>query len=219
MYILKAEKDKFARFRNQLLNESFLNDGTYFAQILGRVDFIFWESIHEKPPYLVPVIDLGLDPTTKGQIILERLELETSPKRIADLLQAVYETLAYFSITPRGDNDGMWRRFIRNLFGIIERTGFSTIQPEWITEPEAFFSDPPCRELGWWPGELKINYTGEDWGVKHSQKLLKNGFTSKVLENARLRKKTFQEKEEKKWNFLKDILKSFLKILPLPWHS
>lgn len=174
-------QEKFIRFQNRLLSPSFLNDGTHFARILGREDFIFWNHIQEKAPYLPLVSPLG--DVVKGQVILERLELESSPRRFADLLQGIYDALAFYSNTPEGETDQHWRQFASWLLAQIPRGGLSTIMPIWwLKEPRVEFTPPPIQEKYYIPGELKIMYTGPNWGEEQSRQFLANGFKSRVLE-------------------------------------
>lgn len=178
-----TDKEKFIRFKNSLLGPTFLNDGTHFARILGRDHFQFWSHIEEKAPYLPPTIPLS--DVTKGQIILERIEIEPSPKRMADLLQGLYNTFAFYSTTPEGDYDDTWLQFSRWLQGHIKSSDLSGMQVKWIEEPEVCYTPKPLVERYYIPGELKIRYVGQDWAEVESKKILENGFSSRVLKVAR----------------------------------
>lgn len=195
------EKEKFSRFKNLLLSPSFLNDSNFFAEILGKEDFIFWDHIQEKAPYLPQVI--RLDDTTKGQIILERIEIEVSPKRTADLLQGVYDTLAFYSMTPQGEADGMWQRYVGELSGAIQAAEFTDMRVRWIEEPEPHFTPKPIVERYYFPGKLEITYVGQNWGEVESQKIIESGFPSRILKEVHAYKKTEQEnkgmRQPEKW--------------------
>ena len=177
------EEEKFIRFKNRLLGPSFLNDGTHFAQVLGWNDFQFWGYIEEKAPYLP--LTLPLSDIAKGQVILERIEIEPSPKRMADLLQAVYNTFAFYSETPKGDYDDHWSQFARWLQSHVESIGFSDMKIRWIKKPEAEYTTDVTHERYYVPGELEITYNGPDWNQEESKRIFENGFDSRVLRDAR----------------------------------
>jgi len=62
-------KERFARFKNQILGGTVLRDGSMWAEIIGDMDFEFWRNIHETEPYLQSSVDIRLDNVTKGKII------------------------------------------------------------------------------------------------------------------------------------------------------
>jgi len=192
-------KERFVRFKNRLLGPSFLNDGNHFARVLGRNDFIFWDHIQEKAPYLPLVVPL--DNVYKGQVILERIEIEPSPRRMVDLLQGVYNAFAFYSITPEGDADTHWQQFATWLNRQVESDGLAEcIKIRWRTEPEENFTPEPIVERYYIPGELEITYAGQDWAEEESKKILEKGFVSRVLRAARSAKNGSHEKpREKGW--------------------
>ena len=194
------DKEKFIRFKNRLLGPSFLNDGTHFAQVLGWNDFQFWGHLEEKAPYLP--LTAPLSDITKGQIILERIDIEPSPRRMADLLQAVYNAFAFYSITPKGDYDEHWKQFASWLKSHIESIGLLGMKMRWIEEPEVCYTPKPIVERYYSPGELEITYTGPNWAETESKKILENGFSSRVLKNARELQKIYLNNKPggaKKW--------------------
>jgi len=196
-----ADKESFIRFKNRLLGQTFLNDGTHFAVVLGKYDFQFWSYIEEKAPYLP--LSIPLKDVTRGQIILERIELEPSPKRLADLLQAVYETFAFYSITPKGEYDDHWLQFARWLQNHIESSGFSGMRTRWLKEPEVCYTPEPIVERYYLPGEFEIKYVGQDWAEIESKKVLENGFSSRILKEERgsqkLNSKHTTQNSKKRW--------------------
>lgn len=139
-----TDEEKFIRFKNRLLGPTFMNDGTHFAYTLGLDDFQFWRHIDEKPPYLP--VTFPLTPLLKGQVILERIEIEPSPKRMADLLQGVYEVFAFYSITPRGNYDDHWKQYASWLQGHVQSIGLSGMNIKWIKEPEADYTTDGTHE-------------------------------------------------------------------------
>ena len=191
-----TNKEKFIRFKNNLLGPTFMNDGTHFAYTLGLDDFQFWRYIEEKPPHLPATIPLT--PLLKGQVILDRIEIEPSPKRMADLLQGVYETYAFYSITPRGNYDDHWKQFAMWLQGHVRSVGLDGMKIEWTKEPEMDYTTDVTHERFYWPGELKISYTGPNWGEKESMNILENSFKSGILEAARNRSSTVPDARHKK---------------------
>lgn len=203
-----TDKEKFIRFKNRLLGPTFLNDGTHFAKILGEYDFQFWSHLEEKAPYLP--LTMPLSAIAKGQIILERIEIEPSPRRMADLLQALYETFAYYSITPKGNYDDTWLQFVRWLQGHLDSSGFNDIRVKWISDPETQYTPEPFVERYYIPGELKIEYIGNRWSEAESNKILENGFLSRVLKEARDNSKNQKPEIPKKW-----WEKSWIQILGL----
>ena len=177
------QKEKFARFKNRLLGPSFLNDGNHFAKVLGRNDFIFWDHLQEKAPYL-PLIT-PIDDVLKGHVILERIEIEPSPKRMADLLQGAYNAFAFHTLTPAGDMDDHWRQFASWLERQIESDGLSdSMKIQWTSKPEEHFTPEPFAERYYTPGEITVTYTGLDWSEKESKRILEEGFRSRVLDAA-----------------------------------
>jgi hypothetical protein len=186
-----TDREKFIRFKNRLLGPTFMNDGTHFAHTLGLDDFMFWQHIEEKPPYLPATIPLT--PLLKGQVILERVEIEPSPKRMAELLQGIYDTYAFYSTTPRGDYDDHWRQFASWLQGHVKSIGLTGMKIKWMEEPEAAYTTDITHERYWMPGQLEITYDGPNWGEEESKKILEHSFTSRILEAAKNRPAPTQE--------------------------
>lgn len=176
-----TQKEQFIKFKNQILGGAALRDTNAYAEILGDIDFQFWRYIHEMAPYLRAGSEMRLDNITKGKIILERMEVEPSPKRFAELLSAGYEALSFYSYTPRNLGDSMWGAYVSRLQGAQQVSGFTDLSISWTTKPGEDFTDPPFVERYYTPGALEITYNGEDWGVEESRKLLEVGFVSKVL--------------------------------------
>lgn len=185
---LQSTRERFARFKNQILGGTVLRDGNIWAEILGDVDFEFWRNIHETEPYLRSVSDIKLDNVTKGKIILERLEKEPSPKRFAVLLNAIYEALVLFFATPKNYGDSMWLTYAHRLQAERESTDFTELQVIWINKPEVAYTQEQPIEKYYVPGEISIVYTGQDWGVEESRAILVKGFVSKVLHDLQKKK-------------------------------
>ncbi len=184
-HIPTEARRSFASFKNLLLGQSFLRDNHFFEEALGKQDFVFWNHIQEKEPYLLIHLKPKLDATTKGKIVLERIEEETSPKRLADLLQGCYETLSFLSSVPREEYDGLWQRFTRELGRAVTQSGFSEMHLEWIKEPVVHRMNYDTYSS---PGDFKVVYTGRDWGEHESLRMLENGFKSKTLQRMTLEK-------------------------------
>jgi hypothetical protein len=174
-------REQFARFKNQILGGTVLRDTNIHAEILGTVDFEFWRNIHETEPYLRGATAIRLDNVTKGRIILERLDAEPSPKRFAEMLLAVYEAMAYYSVLPKSDSDMMWLTYVHRLQAEQHATGFTDLEIKWIEEPKQEWTRDFSQERYYIPGTLEIKYVGDDWGKEESQKLLEGGFSSEIL--------------------------------------
>jgi hypothetical protein len=178
------QKDEFIKFKNQIMGERVLRDTNTFAEILGDISFEFWSNIHETAPYVRAGSDPRLDNITKGKVILERIEVEPSPKRLAELLKAAYEAMAFYSYTPKNYADPMWRAYVNRLIAERNITGFTDLNITWKEKPETHVTNEPFPEKYLLPGTLEITYNGEDWGLEESRKFLEGGFVSKVLNEA-----------------------------------
>ena len=178
-HVSLENRKAFAGLKNLLLGQAFLRDNYFFEEALGKQDFVFWNHIQEKEPYLLTHPKPKLDAITKGKIILERIEAETSPKRLADLLQGCYLTLAFLSNVPKEEYDGLWRRFTRELGHAVYQSGFSEMKLQWLKEPEVHYTNYDAYST---PGDFQITYTGRDWGEHETIRVLAQGFKSKILQ-------------------------------------
>jgi len=118
------------------------------------------------------------------------LEKETSPKRFAELLQAIYEALALFFGTPKNYGDSMWLTYVHRLQAERDVTGLTELQINWAKEPEVAYTDDKSVERYYVPGNLKISYTGQDWGADESQKILQQGFDSVIIHDLLQKRKS-----------------------------
>lgn len=181
---LPEQKERFARFKNQILGGTVLRDTSIFEEMLGDMDFQFWRDIAELAPYLQATTETHLDNRTKGKVIIERLEKEPSPRRFAELLKAVYETLVAYSGTPKNEGDMMWLTYVHRLQAERDASHFTDLEIEWKVEPETAFTREFPVERYKLPGDLSIVYHGQDWGEDDSRRITQEGFGSAVLQRA-----------------------------------
>ena len=115
----------------------------------------------------------------------------------------MYDALAFFSETPRNLGDSMWLTYVHRLQAEREATGFVNLEIQWIKEPEVAYTHEQPIERYYIPGDLKINYKGEDWDTENSHQILEKGFQSSVLQNflknSEFAKQKVQLKFDKNW--------------------
>jgi len=163
---------QFKKIKNSLFNGYSIAERGRFSYLIGDAGPLFWKKIGEKDP--VPS-DLSINNEQKKSIILERLELEPSPKRFIEICNNIAWCMQYVSVLPQTYDTKKYQKYTGSSLSLTFLTEIC-----WEFNGEyGDIVDKTLTENGM--TEYILTYTGNDFCQAESDNFIINEFKSKVL--------------------------------------